>query len=555
MDVTPDGWSFVTTDALEKVYTDGNPRPLNRDIPYSVFLGETASIQVAFRPPQDGTFRNPSRIRFEVAGGFTRLYEVELVPCAMPAFPGHDDGYDRDIPGLYPDLLRPSTDGLVQPLFGGWRAVWIDLRVDRPEDAGTHDITVRATTSDGSRLLFEDTVRIEVLGRTLPTLDIVNTHWFHCDGLSTYYGVPVFSEEHWRIVDNFIGSAAEMGATSLLTPTWTPPLDTQVGGVRPPVQLIDIDWSDGEYLFDFDKLGRWLRLCEEHGLATVEIAHFFTQWGAEKTPAIYVRENGGTVRRFGWDVGATDPSYRALLEQLVPRLRDYLAEHWSGGVIFHISDEPHGDKALNTYRAARDVVIDLLAGCTVVDALSDFDFYRSGVVPVPVVATDAVTPFLEAEVKDLWVYYCVSQNRNVANRFITLPSSRNRVLGHQLFAFDVRGFLHWGFNFYNSYLSLWPLDPFRDTCGGGAFPGGDPFIVYPGEDGQPWPSIRFKVLAAAFADHRAMQAARDVAGRDAVMRLIDTDGTGGKLAFDAFSYDPDHYRRVREEINGLVRGS
>jgi hypothetical protein len=118
-----------------------------------------------------------------------------------------------------------------------------------------------------------------------------------------------------------------------------------------------------------------------------------------------------------------------------------------------------------------------------VDALSDFDFYSSGIVPLPVVATDAVKPFLDAEVENLWVYYCVSQNRNVANRFITLPSARNRVLGHQLFAFGVQGFLHWGFNFYNSYLSIRPIDPFRDTCAGGAFPGGDPFIVYPGADG------------------------------------------------------------------------
>ena len=46
-----------------------------------------------------------------------------------------------------------------------------------------------------------------------------------------------------------------------------------------------------------------------------------------------------------------------------------------------------------------------------------------------------------------------------------------------------------------------------------------------------------------------MQALREVAGRDAVMRIIDTDGAGGRLKFDAFSYDPNHYRRTREEIN------
>ena len=44
--------------------------------------------------------------------------------------------------------------------------------------------------------------------------------------------------------------------------------------------------------------------------------------------------------------------------------------------------------------------------------------------------------------------YCVSQKRDVANRFIALPSVRNRVLGKQLFVHEAPGFLDWGFNFW-----------------------------------------------------------------------------------------------------------
>jgi hypothetical protein len=336
----------------------------------------------------------------------------------------------------------------------------------------------------------------------------------------------------------------------VLTPTWTPPLDTAIGHTRLPVQLIDIAYSAAGYAFDFGKLRRWLGLCRKHGLAQVEIAHLFTQWGAKATPAIYVQQDGSLQHKFGWHVPATDPAYRELLVALIPQLRQFLAEHWAGEVIFHISDEPHGDAALGTYGAAKAVVADLLAGCTIVDALSDFAFYQSGAVPIPVVATDAVKPFLAADIKNLWVYYCVSQQRDVANRFIGQPSLRNRVLGHQLFAFDVKGFLHWGFNFYNSVQSLRPVDPFLDTSAGGGFPAGDAFMVYPGPGGKPLESVRFKVFAAAMNDHRAMQALRDSAGKGAVMRIIDPDGT---LAFDRYSYDPGHYRRAREQLNRAIR--
>ena len=546
-----DGWSFVLVDSLEKVYPDAPPRPFDRTIPMSVFPGETASIQVALRPPMKHDFRLSGALEVAIDGpaaGIATISQVELVPCSLAAFPQHDGGYDRDTPGLYPDLLRPAPDGLIKPLYAQWTAAWIDFVVPSAENAGDHEFGISVRDVEGNTL-FSTAIDVTVLATQAPQLEIVNAHWFHCDGLASHYGVGVFSEEHWSIIDAFIGSAARMGANSLLTPTWTPPLDTAVGGTRLPTQLIGIR-EDSGYRFDFSKLQRWVGLCAKHGIQYVEIAHLFTQWGAKATPAIYVETTQGMERRFGWDVPSTSPSYRELMAELLPALRSFLAEHWSlDRVIFHISDEPEGAQALAGYQQAKDVVADLLDGLTVVDALSDFEFYSSGAVPNPVVASDAVAPFLAAGVKDLWVYYCVAQDTGVANRFISMPSVRNRVLGHQLFALECAGFLHWGFNFYNTAHSLAAVDPFKDTCAGGAFPGGDAFMVYPGPDGVPWESIRYKVFAQAMWDHRALSLLAKLAGREEVLALIDTNGAGGNLAMDSFSYDPLHYRRVRELVN------
>jgi hypothetical protein len=310
------------------------------------------------------------------------------------------------------------------------------------------------------------------------------------------------------------------------------------------------DLGDGSFRFGFERLVRWLELCRRNGIRGVEVAHLFTQWGAEFTPAVYAGRGDETVRLFGWDVRATDLRYRAFLEQLLPPLLAVLDEHADPGrVVFHISDEPHGERQLSNYLAAKNVVADLLDGRRIVDALSDFAFYESGAVPVPVVATDAIAPFLENRPDELWAYYCVSQDRDVANRFFALPSARNRVIGHQLFRFGIQGFLHWGFNFYYSWHSLRLVDPFRDTSSGGAFPGGDPFVVYPGEDGHPLPSIRYRVFAQAMADHRAMQALRDREGADVVTELIDPEGA---LRFNRFEADPVHYLSVREAINARL---
>jgi hypothetical protein len=549
------GWQFRLTHALDKIYPDWSLPGCTGAPHFRVFLGETASFQIAFRPPSAMSLRDTSPLRVEVnaaAAPHVALHSVDLVPCDLAAFPGHDDGYDRDLPGLYPDLLRRLIDHRIAPVIGGWTGLWVDFVVVDPALAGSHDVEIRIRDALGQPL-YHCTVAIQVIGAELPALPIANTHWFHCDGLAQFYGVEVFSEKHWQVIEAFVASASRMQVNTLLTPVWTPPLDTEKGGHRLPTQLLDITDRAGSYTVDFSRLDRWLDLCRRYGIERLEIAHLFTQWGASATPSIYVRRAGQLVEEFGWHVSATDPRYRHFLEQVLPRLKMHLADRWDlNRVIFHISDEPSGRDQLESYLRAKASVEDLIAPCIIIDALSDAEFYDTGAVSNPVVATDAVEPFLARGTDPLWVYYCVGQNRAVSNRFFAMPSSRNRVIGHQLFAYDCAGFLHWGFNFYNSELSRHPINPFQDTTASGAFLGGDAFMVYPGEDGKPLESIRYKVFTQAMFDLRAFHRLAELSGRAAVMNLIDTDGHGGRLRFDAFSVDPVHYLGARNEVNRRI---
>ncbi|MGC0144230.1 DUF4091 domain-containing protein [Pseudactinotalea sp. Z1732] len=541
-------WTFVRADALTKVFPDDVPPAAAQD-ELSGFLGETLSFQVAYLPPAHGS-GGGDRIRVEVdeaSAPFTVVSTVELVPVTLAAFDGHDAGYLRDAPGLYPDLLKPLPDGaLVRPLTASWGALWFDVRIDEAEHAGSRTVGVRIVRESDSQVLYQVDVPVQVHPVDLPALDIINTHWLHADCLADYYGVEAFSAEHWERLEAFIGAAARMRVTSLLTPTWTPPLDTAVGGTRTPVQLVGIADDGNGYAFDFSRLGRWLALCRKHGITTVEIAHLFTQWGAKATPAIYVDTPSGRERRFGWHVPATDPRYRDLLEQLLPALRAYLDQEWpEGSVLWHISDEPHpADR--DTYLAAREVVHDLLAGADVADALSDFDFVDA--VAIPIVATDAVEPFRAAGMNP-FVYYCVSQHTDVANRFIAMPSVRNRVLGRQLFVNRAPGFLHWGFNFWNTQFSLGSLDPFADTCAGGAFPGGDASIVYPAPDGTAWPSVRYRVFTQGMDDHRALQLLRDLTDHDTAASYVDQ---GGELSYSRFDYDRRAHLNARRAVDERI---
>lgn len=548
---TMNGWASVLCDSLEKVRHDVTPSPLDDRVPLVAYRGQTVSVQLAvWAPAVPGLdVLSTTDVRVDAPAGVrVTASAVDLVPVQHPAPSDADDGFLDHAPGLYPDLLRPvggpSAGGVEVPFdaqAGQWRALWIDLQVPEEAEAVTGTVEV-SVVAEGS-LVGSHAVGLRIAAVALPPLSIHNTHWFHCDGLAQYYGDEVFGEDHWRAIDAFLGAAAEIRANTILTPAWTPPIDTAEGMDRLSTQLVDITLADGGYTFDFTKLRRWLGICRRHGFTTIELPHLFTQWGAYFTPAIHVMTDEGPQKRFGWHVAATDPSYRQFLEVFLPELRRFLDAEWAGDVVFHVSDEP-GPGQRPSYAAAREVVADLLEGCTVADALSDVEFLDDGLVQLPIVATDHAEPFLERG-REFWLYYCVVQYRRVANRFIAMPSSRNRVIGTQLFLERAAGFLHWGFNFYNSQFSRRPVNPFLDTCAGGGFVGGDSFLVYPGPGRVPLHSIRSRVFAEAMDDHRAMQLLASLADEDLVRDVVQPDGP---ITLTEYPLDASHYRRVAARL-------
>lgn len=66
-------------------------------------------------------------------------------------------------------------------------------------------------------------------------------------------------------MEAFIRTAAKNGMNMILTPAFTPPLDTPVGGERLTVQLVEVYKAGEHYTFGFDKLGRWIDLCRRAG--------------------------------------------------------------------------------------------------------------------------------------------------------------------------------------------------------------------------------------------------------------------------------------------------
>ncbi len=510
-----------------------------------VVKGQSFSFQIALRGDASTySFNINSKIE-----KYITVYKVGYVPMTTPAYDSCcDDDYLTKEKGMCPDPLFPIVEKVVD-VGDEYASLWFCVDLPTTVLADEYDITV--TFFENGCSVAEEKIVLNVHDFVLPEQELLFTQWFHTDCIADYHGVDVFSETHWALIEKYVAVATAHGLNMLLVPVLTPPLDTEVGGERTTVQLVKIEKCKDEYRFDFSRLERFIDVCLKCGVKYFEINHMFTQWGAKYAPKVIATVDGVEKKIFGWETEATSCEYVEFLNQLVPSIIETFVKKGieKNRIYFHVSDEP-GDSCIVEYEGAYRVLEKLIDGCEQVDALSHFSFYEKKIVRTPIVAIDSIEPFLKAKVKNLWCYYCCSQHEWVSNRFMAMPSYRNRIIGVQMYKCSIVGFLHWGYNFYNLQFSKGKINPYEVTDAGGRFPSGDSFSVYPYEDGAT-PSFRMKVFKNALEDISLLKLLEQKIGKQEVDALIDRVA-GMEITFKTYPKNEEFFQNLYNEIFKLL---
>ena len=539
-----DKMKFLQISAMEKVFLD---TPCDKqEIDSLVALkGERVSYQILYTGVEDIRAVKVSvdcDKRINVI-----LRDVESVPANLPvAGKRWDDFYERTAPGLYPDVLIPIENEKI--LVGeNSHSLYVTCVVPCDMERGTYQVKLTFSFEEKQ---ISKTLNIKVLDCTLPKQEIIYTQWLYCDCIADYYGMEVFSEEHWQMVEKFIKTAVNTGVNMMLTPVFTPPLDTAVGHERTTVQLVDVCYKDGRYELGFDKLKRWIQLCKKCGIEKFEISHLFTQWGTGKAPKIMAETEKGNERIFGWDTDATGEEYKKFIDCFLPELIGCLTDE---GVYedtyFHVSDEPDYKKDYDIYKKEYEIIRKHIPAEKIIDAMADYKFCEEGFAEKPVVLTLRAQEFFAQNKNDIWVYYCGwPTDQYYSNRLLGMPSGRTRIMGIQLYKYDTEGFLHWGFNFYNKRNSLGKINPFIVTDAGEEFPAGDSFSVYPGKD-EPLESLRSEAFYMGLQDNRACRLLESCIGREETVRIIEESG---QITFTEYPHSNKGIEAIREKINSRL---
>ncbi len=540
---------WKTAGSLEKVFFH-NFEQIEEQTFGSMMKNEIFSFQLIGFMSDPGICVYSKEFRVEIESEispYINIFNIDYVPNDLPTIETEcDDDYITKEPGFFPDPLKRCKNGIINIPNKNTRGLWISVEPNN-EISGTYPIYIKVYDSEDN-LCETLTYTLKIINAKLPEQKLINTGWFHGDCIAVLHKVEVGSDEYYKILEKYLKVYVKFGHNMILTPIFTPPLDTDVGLERPTNQLIGVKVSDDGYKFDFTKLDYWIELCKKHGIKKFEMAHLFSQWGAKFAPKIVAEKDGKIERIFGWETDGTGLEYAEFLDALLPKLMKFLeGKGVLDDCLFHISDEPHTDY-LERFSAARAIVSKHIPDNLIIDALGFYEFYEKGLIKRPVVSLNHIHHFMDKGVKPLWGYYCMAQREDVSNRFLAMPSYRNRILGYQLYKNELEGFLQWGFNFWFAARSRSVIDPYMNTTSNGAFPGGDAFMVYPLDgDGEVVCSHRLYVFNEGLQDLRALEMLESLTDRETVINLLqEIDG------FKVYPRNNNYIINLRGKINQMI---
>jgi Glycoside hydrolase 123, catalytic domain/Glycoside hydrolase 123 N-terminal domain len=425
--------------------------------------------------------------------------------------------YLKKAPNFFPDAFL--EEDWIRILRGWTQPLWvsIDVPTDSKIPAGIYSGSVKIHCIHGREcdkiadMLkpkqstdIEIEINLEVWPFSLPEINTIHhTEWFFPDLLARSFRVQEYSEKFWKLIENVAEDMVKHHQDMILTNFY---------------HLVRITKkSDGTLDYDFTNLGNYLDIFKKAGIRWIEGGHIGGRIGGWNSPIATSRwkaynENGEEINDFSREKMPED-EFLPLLQTFLTRTYAFLATKWDlNFIIQHVADEP-----VKANKASWEKLNTLVKSClpkevkTIDAALikgTGNDFIR-----VPQIHHIKSAERIDTEnfEKNLWCYVCLAPQGKHPNRFLDYASIRNRIIFWIMYSLKLEGFLHWGYNYWGSWVSSPDsvyISPWIDATAGSAWvhhrqrlPAGDPFIVYPGRKGI-CSSIRWEVIRKGFEDHK-----------------------------------------------------
>jgi hypothetical protein len=460
------------------------PGPLVAGVALGAARDERESFQVAILP-----FGEELRdVRVEataLAGPGNATIPREAIDTSLVDYVkiDWDSNYATDRRGWWPDPLVPLRGPIRVPAGVTCQPVWVTVHVPPGTPPGDYRGTITVVAAGAAKATLA--VALHVWDFGLPREGHLKTHtWDSVEPLARFYNLDDYPVEWYlRLCDLLLRNRLNPGFAGV---NYAP---------RQPA-------PDGRY--DFATTGKVLQHALDRGLTRFSILQMRKgRYAADEADRVYafVKAYADFLRTKGWLDRALvelwdepllhewpDVEARAKkIREVAPGLRTQLFANLSEGPYAFWTEEAH--------RLDADRLIDIWA-------------------PIPPIEA----PQLQARGGEIWTYFCTLARGNAPNLYIDRPAIYQRTIGWHSFMYGVDGFEHWSVDSFERNVrpgrplsEKWPHVPW-DARSIGSF-SGEGQLVYPGEGGEPWPSLRLEVFRDSMEDYEYLHRLRELADR------------------------------------------
>ena len=517
-------WEAGWSDELTPIYPDrpvaGEPAQWETDVP----RGSLAGAHVLISGVPEGAVLSIE------APDDVRVFRLVAVPVEENT--GLDSRTERFTGKTNPHVIRRAPFHIFEALEpirdrvasdGNTMALRVEIPVSPAADPETLERAIVLREGAETRTL---TLRVRVHAATVPALADQHhgyVNWHSTTKIARAHGVEPWSEAFWPLLDRYAELMARgrqnmvlLGMGDLFT--------------RQP---------DGTLRFERDRLHRYVRTMERHGITRIAGGHLAGRTGGrwESTTLDLVLDGG---RSDGPDAAAR------LDAMLAPLAREIREQGWTARWLQHIADEPTGE-LLAPYRAlVEEVRRRLPEGVRIFEATMTRALDGTVDVWCPQIQEyERHRAFFDDQIargRGVWVYTCLIPGGPHLNRLLDQERLRPVYLGWSLSKYDLHGFLHWGGTY-------WTDDPFGVSVRQHApdnpnnrLPAGDSHIWYPGPD-RPWSSTRFEAHRIGMEDAELLRRLKTLRPEQ-YAELMDSQ----LKSYTDYNTDVAAYRKARRHL-------
>lgn len=417
------------------------------------------------------------------------------------------------------DILLDEQSIFVEA--GKVQCVWVEIKTDNGVLPGHYEPMISLYKSH----LFNDEMLHTELGYSLDVFDYPMKNakdfrfyldlWQHHSNIARKYEVPLWGDEHFHIIENYMASLAELGQKAVSLIVSEIPWSGQNSLVN-PIDSSDLyeysmvrGYKDEEGVkFDFTVLDRYINLCDKYGInQEYEVFGLINVWTKPEAGFDCVIEDydDGIRIRYYDEYSQTFRYVRKKVEyeSYLKALQQYFIDKGIIDRVRIIADEPAD---IEVYKNRLGFLKKVTPKFKFKAAINHVDFMQEDIPEVmdfcPII--NAITKEFKRfqEIKDTCkgtISYYVCCGPKNPNTFISSPLLESRVIPWFAYLLGTDGFLRWNY-------TVWPDQPLEKISY--AYPewaAGDTNFVYPGKTGKPMLTLRYKNLLRGIGDYEYLR--------------------------------------------------